>query len=313
MSDTQAQIGFEQLGLGSVLKRYRLLVPANQRDYAWKEKEVSTLLQDLTLAIADDEPQHFLGTIVTIPREHGILEVVDGQQRLATTALLLAAMKEVIGRQVPNLGRALETYIVDVDTTTLELSPKMQLNAADTQVFHELLAEGRSSSALKNRDSHERLLSAYQLAKKHLSLVAQPVKETERTRVYQRWMSFIEHKARAILLIVPTTVNAFKMFETLNDRGLKVSQADLVKNYIFGQAGPRLDQAQQVWSYIKGALETLEEEEITMTFLRQAMIAMKGYLRDSEVYEKVQESARGAQSSISFLNELESLANAMCL
>ena len=304
-----AQIGFEQLGLGAVLKRYRLLVPPNQREYAWTEKEVKKLLQDLSLAIAEDEPQHFFGTIVTIPRGNGLLEVVDGQQRLATTAIVLAAMKHISEGGAGNLPRALENYIVDVDTDTLEVAPKMTLNTADTTVFHELLLDGQSPSALPARDSHQKLIATYKLARAHLLLTAKTVADAERTRVFQRWMNYVEHKARAILLVVPDTVNAFKMFETLNDRGLKVSQSDLVKNYIFGQAGARLPEAQQTWAYTKGALETLEEDDITMTFLRQSLIAMKGYLREAEVYEEVQKSAKGVQSSLSFLLELEALAN----
>lgn len=310
MSDPQAQIGFEQLGVGAVLKRYRLLVPPNQRDYAWKEKEVSTLLADLALALNEDEPQHFLGTIVTIPRSNGVLEVVDGQQRLATTALILSAMRHIAtgAGNSDNLSRALENYLIDVDTSTLEMSPKMTLNTSDTAVFHELLLTGKSPSALPNRDSHERLVAAYNIARKQLTIVAKAVKETDQTRVFLRWMNYIEYGARAILLIVPNNVNAFKMFETLNDRGLKVSQSDLVKNYIFGQAGSRLGEAQQTWSYIKGALETIEEEDITMLFLRQSLIAMSGYLRETEIYEKVQSIAKGVQSSVTFLQELESLS-----
>ncbi|WP_298158245.1 DUF262 domain-containing HNH endonuclease family protein [Brevundimonas sp.] len=309
MAKVQSEIGFEQLGLGAVLKRYRLLVPANQRDYAWEKKEVQNLLEDLAAAINDDEPQHFLGTLVTIPRANGVLEVVDGQQRLATTALVLAAMRQVSLQGSDNLPKALEAFLTDVDTETLEDSPKMTLNAADSAVFHELLLTGKSQSALPNRDSHGRLVAAYGLAKAQMTAVAKPFSEADRTKAFLRWMKYIEFNARVILLKVPDDVNAFKMFETLNDRGLKVSQSDLVKNYIFGQSGTRLSEVQQLWSYVKGALETLEEEDITMTFLRQSLIAMNGYLKETDVYERVQTSVKGAQSSVNFVTELESLAN----
>jgi uncharacterized protein with ParB-like and HNH nuclease domain len=46
MPDTEAEIGFAQLGLGSVLRQNQLTVPANQRDYAWTEKEVKALSRD---------------------------------------------------------------------------------------------------------------------------------------------------------------------------------------------------------------------------------------------------------------------------
>lgn len=311
MASDQNQIGFEQLGLGAVLKRYRLIVPPNQREYAWTSKEVSALLKDLTAAMSADEDQHFLGTLVTIPKGLDSLEVVDGQQRLATTALALAAMRHIVQGSATNLARALENYLNDVDNDTLEMSPKMRLNTADTSVFHDLILTGDASGSRQvGRESHDLLIDAYATAKSHMMDVSRPVRENDRVKIFQKWMNYIEFNARAILLKVPNSVNAYKMFETLNDRGLRVSQSDLVKNYIFGQSGPeRLAEAQQVWSYIKGALETLDEEDITINFLRQALISMHGVVRQTDVYEKVQSIAVGVQSSLNFLNELERASN----
>jgi hypothetical protein len=59
---------------------------------------------------------------------------------------------------------------------------------------------------------------------------------------------------------------------------------------------------------MRGHLEPLEEEDITVTFWRQAMIAIRGHLRESEVFEKVQGSAKGPKTSTQFLASLESLA-----
>ena len=71
-----------------------------------------------------------------------------------------------------------------------------------------------------------------------------------------------------VLLRVPSGANAYKMFETLNDRGLRTSQADLIKNYLFGRADDRIQEVQGRWSYKRGTLESLEEENITVVFLR---------------------------------------------
>src|SRR5450432_3379664 len=95
----RSQIAFEELGLGSVLSRYTLHVPPNQREYAWEiDPHVTKLLTDFARAINDSGP-YFLGTVVTIPRGEGILEVVDGQQRLATTAILLAEIRNYLKQQ----------------------------------------------------------------------------------------------------------------------------------------------------------------------------------------------------------------------
>ena len=93
MPEPRSQIAFDQAGLGNILKTYQLAVPPNQREYAWTDIEVTTLFQDIAKAISDDA-DYFLATIVTIPRADGALEVVDGQQRLATTALLLTAIRD---------------------------------------------------------------------------------------------------------------------------------------------------------------------------------------------------------------------------
>src|SRR5437588_11982176 len=94
MPEAEGQIGFDQLGLGSVLRQTQLAVGPNQCEYSSSEKEVNQLLQDFAKAIADGEKPYFLGTIVTIPRQNGILEIVDGQQRLATTAILLSSIRD---------------------------------------------------------------------------------------------------------------------------------------------------------------------------------------------------------------------------
>ena len=106
MTDTGRQIGFEQLGIGSVLSRNFLFVPLNQREFSWTDHQIQAFFHDLNKAITDSERihQYFLGTIVTIPKKPGELEVVDGQQRLATTAILLSTIRDALkGREAEKL------------------------------------------------------------------------------------------------------------------------------------------------------------------------------------------------------------------
>ena len=91
------------------------------------------------------------------------------------------------------------------------------------------------------------------------------------------------------------------MFETLNDRGLRTTQADLIKSFLLEKAGePRLLEAQQKWAFMRGTLESLEEEEIIITFLRQALIIMRGYLTAADVYDAVQDQVKGPQEQFSY-------------
>ena len=124
------------------------------------------------------------------------------------------------------------------------------------------------------------------------------------------WVSFVENRAVVVLLRVPDDANAYKMFETLNDRGLRTSQADLIKNYLFGRSGDRISEVQSRWSYMRGTLESLEEENITVDFLRHALMAIRGFIRESQVYDTVQKLVKGEQAAIDFCSTLENLSTA---
>jgi uncharacterized protein with ParB-like and HNH nuclease domain len=79
-------IAIGEAGIGSVLTKYPLRVPLNQRSYAWEEGHVNTLLTDFSNALTGENKTYFLGTIVLTHSGDSKWEVADGQQRLATTA-----------------------------------------------------------------------------------------------------------------------------------------------------------------------------------------------------------------------------------
>ena len=125
-----------------------------------------------------------------------------------------------------------------------------------------------------------------------------------------RWVDFVERHALVVLLKVSNNADAYRMFETLNDRGIRTSQADLVKNFLFGKSGSRFDEVQTRWSYVRGALESVGEEEITITFLRHALTVIGGFVREAAVYDRVQELVKSDFQAVSFATKLETLAYA---
>ena len=307
---SQTQFAFQQLGLAGVLKQYRVRVPPNQREYAWTDEvQVSKFLTDLNRAIADNRPDYFLGTIVTIPKSNNLLEVVDGQQRLATTAILLAAIQKYLLNSEKLLAQSLDQFLTDIDRDKRQLVPKLQLNLVDNEYFRRLITSaGHDEKDSPTKPSHHLLISAYEMATKHVRKIVAGLDAKDHGDALNRWITFLEHGATVILVKVPTDRNAYKMFETLNDRGLRTSQADLVKNYLFGESEDRLSEAQEKWAQMKGTLELMDEDDITVNFLRYALIAIRGHLTTDEVYEEVQQHAKGPYSAVTFLTSLEVLA-----
>lgn len=305
------QIELDPYGLGTILKQYFVKVPLNQRDYAWEEENVKQLLDDFGRAIASAE-EHFVGSIVTIPVGKDQLEVVDGQQRLATTALFLAAIRERLrALDEPQLVTSVSAYLSDIVRKTREEVPKLSLNVDDNDLFAYLLRTGRPDVDVNyKRDSHKKLIKAYDIATKRVAAIVKPLAERDHGDLLNQWIDFIEHEAVAVLLRVPDDVNAFRMFETLNDRGLKVSQADLVKNHLYKTANGRQAEAQAKWTQMRSILESLDDDDVPlMLFLRHAMIVMEGHMREVEVFTKVQERAKSPQLVVTLAARLEQMAN----
>ena len=308
--EARSQIAFEELGLGAILNRYRLRVPPNQREYSWEvDPHVIKLLQDFARAIDDDGP-YFLGTIVTIPRGEGELEVVDGQQRLATTALLLAAVRDYLSAH----GESEVATSIDNDFLWVyyrerrERIPRLTLNVDDNGLFERIVTGGDLGEP--SRASHERLLAAREQARRHVQRIVSALDERDHVDLLNRWISFIQYRALVVLLRVPGERDAYRMFETLNDRGLRTSQADLIKNHLFGKAASRMNEVQSRWSYMRGALEAgSDDADITITFLRHALIVQHGFMREAAVYDRTQDAVKSEQTAVTFGAALETLAN----
>src|SRR4051812_40172310 len=88
-------IEFELKGIGKVLSSGNLKVPRNQREYSWEEEHVIDLCNDLYEASRKHKTSYFLGTVVLTTSKHNALEVVDGQQRLATIAIMLSVIRDI--------------------------------------------------------------------------------------------------------------------------------------------------------------------------------------------------------------------------
>ena len=265
-----------------------------------------------SLGLCPSRRYYFLGTIVTVPKSAEMLEIIDGQQRLATTAIFLAQIRNYLRELEPLISERINNgFLTDIDRQRRERVAKLQLNLDDNEYFRGLITSPDTKNALKpNKQSHILIWEAFRAANDQVKKIVSEYSLKDHGDILNKWIWFVEHNAQVVLLKVPTEANAYRMFETLNDRGLRITQAHLVKSYLFGQSGEaRVAEAIQKWALIRGVLESLEEEDITVTFLRHALIAIRGFLRQQEVYDAVQFQAKGPQTAIAFLNILEELAN----
>ena len=93
------------------------------------------------------------------------------------------------------------------------------------------------------------------------------------------------------------------MFETLNDRGLKASQADLIKNFLLKLCGDHIAEGQQKWAKMKAVLESIGHGDITVNYIHHLLITKQGPTKEREVLDRVRGLANSRSKALQFLEE----------
>lgn len=303
MPHTQTAIHLK--GIAQVLAEQRLQVPVHQRSFEWEE-QVRELLEDVEAAFGREHEEYFLGTLVIISGTAAQPpHVLDGQQRLATVTLMLAAMAEEF--DAANDGRSATTlrdnYLAKFDIVTKTESPQLRLNEADDPYFRTLLKPGYASPTRSAPASHKRLYDARVNVGSWVQrkLACEPDKPDWLGRMFQ----FLTESAYAIHLTVPDDSNAFLIFETLNDRGLDLSIADLLKNYLLSRAGTEdLRSVLDLWIKAQASLKAYGGEESFRVFLRHFWISKYETVRERDLYRKMKARITSKVNAVEFAQAL---------
>ena len=310
MSNEQT-IGFDHKGIGSALAHNQFSVPPNQREYSWEADHVTDLLSDFTNAIDSNQATYFLGTIVLTSGGGETPEVADGQQRLATSTILLAVIRDYFkARKDYQRSASIEQeFLKKIELETKDTVPRLRLNVDDHEFFTKYVVDGEHATT-PTRESHKRIAKAAQLAAEHIEAVVKShlKDEAKAARLFE-WVKFIKSGAQVILMKVPDHLNAFVMFETLNDRGLKASQADLLKNHLLSQCGNKINEGQQKWARMVAVMESVEPDDLVMTYLHHFMILKTGPTTAREVFDKVKDKVTSQARALELLDELAEGAN----
>lgn len=217
-------------------KKADFLIPDYQRPYAWSEDQCQTLWDDIfsfsfpnnNYEDFDDNEEYFLGSIVTYKNEEGKSEVIDGQQRLTTLMLILRAFYDKFYNmqdQNSKLTRErIEKCIWKTDTfgkadkTMLKIDSEVATDN-DKEEFLELLKTGAVNPKSK---------SQYVINYKFFQ-----GKIDEFLHSFASYFPYLPARILANCILLPIEAEsqdtALRIFSTLNDRGLPLSDADIFK------------------------------------------------------------------------------------
>lgn len=302
------QIRIDLEGIAHVLSDNRLKVPTFQRSYAWETTHVTELLQDVAASIKAGTNEYFLGSVVVSTEHAGVLEVVDGQQRLATVTLILCQIRDYfLENSEGERAATLENdFLLKRDLRTQEAVPRLTLNDIDHNYFQKTVLARPGSpdrTLLPSRSSHKLIKEACETARKHIQSIA----STSRTPVdaLLDYIDYLNEKAKVILVQVPDHANAFTIFETLNDRGIDLAISDLLKNYLFYRADNRIAEVQTAWAAMLGALTAVDTDASVVDYIRHYWSSRNGATRERDLYSAIRKRISSKQAAVDLGRGLE--------
>ncbi len=301
-----SSIGFGLAGIGQVLDSRLLAVPVYQRSYAWDADQLDDFCTDLKNAFHSDPDEYFMGTIV-LSREgsEGRDTVIDGQQRLATTCLLMAAIRDYFCNHDEDDRRRHihSTYIGSYDDEADEYISRLVLNSEDDAFFRERVVNG-DEAAEAGRDSEKLIDAAYDRLAEFVEEQAASVGPKSAVKHLTAWRHFVHDRVRVIWVEVPTESDAFLIFETLNDRGADLTLADLLKNFLFGKVKPsKLTEVRDSWLLALSAFDM--DAEIFVTFIRHYWSSVHGPTRERDLYSAIKNGVTNHSQALKFAKDLE--------
>jgi len=241
-----SSIKSEERSIGSILADKRpLRVPAYQRSFSWTKTQIDDLWEDIQSILYDGQEQYFLGSMVFIQKADNSLEVVDGQQRLATVSLLLAAIRDGFAA-IDDKSRAqhVEThYLCSRDLKTLEAAPKLSLNETDNELYCQIIDAKKQYAEISAISRNKELMESNRLLARTYVMFYDLVKKGSANFTNTVYLSTIVEAITddisGIQIITNNEDSAYVLFETLNDRGIDLTLSDMLKNFLFSKAGRR--------------------------------------------------------------------------
>lgn len=245
MKPVEYQLLYGLLGPGSNGKQF--IIPVYQRNYTWKKNDqIAKLMDDINVLLKNNESKHFIGTIITYPTTvRGFVEnsVVDGQQRITTIFLIVHALRKLfkdkareneknVSKAVPGTDDFFRGYLENTFFEKNELSVKykykLKPQVSDDDAYNYISKENFDELA-KCDDSSNIKQNFYYIYDVLNGFI-------EEGYDYMSILSTL-NRLYVVLIELDNSDNPQEIFESINSTGAKLSQSDLIRNFILMNKG----------------------------------------------------------------------------
>lgn len=288
--------------------KYAFYIPSFQRPYSWGSEQASELFSDLVGAAKGFNPNektkkdttpYFLGSIVLIKKENEIeAKVIDGQQRLTTLALLMSALRVTLPNKENQDAVWKRLFQKGVAIEGTKDGCRITLRERDHEFFEKNILGPENLDGLEARLNEALPDPQRRLAQNCLYFLKQvkELKADDRDAL----AGFILQHTFLVVVSTPDLESAFRIFSVLNDRGLDLTVADILKAEITGEIKDQKEQDAYVKEW-EDAEEELGTTRFADLFSHIRMIYGRSKLRKT-VLEGFRESVKAASRPKEFID-----------
>jgi hypothetical protein len=271
----------------------RIVVPEFQRGYSWEKRHVGAFWEDIE-AFQTDAPlkgkrsKHFLGPIVIIEENERTL-LLDGQQRIATATILLCVIRDCALALGTSDAKVFASSIQTEFIHKEDIGYTLTMSELDNPFFCEHIQTLREIPGGRPKPSvrtNRNILNAHNYLMEQVKALIRngdPHASLAQLRVLRKTVRDGLVMAR---ILVTSEDDAYHIFETLNDRGLRLSVPDLLLNLLMRSAAKEHRSAiRQLWTDLTQSLKSEDPRD----FVRHMWVSEKGDLKRGTLFSALKE------------------------
>lgn len=279
---------------------FQFIIPVYQRNYTWKKNlQVEKLIDDINKLKRNPESTHFLGSIITYPTHVGNvteLSVVDGQQRITTIFLLIHALKKIVidislSTNQSETNKTSTMQAIDYTFKGYIQNNFWQKDSPEARKYkYRLKPQVADDDAFKyiadeNYDELKSISNSSQIKQNFYYLVDQ-FKSTINSLDDAISMLSVLNQLYIVDINLDKNDNAQEIFESINSTGAKLTQSDLIRNYILMDKPDQIQETLYEKYWKKFESNTNHGEKLD-TFFRFYLASKLYYLMSSNnIYEE---------------------------
>jgi hypothetical protein len=274
-------------------ERRPVVLPEFQRPFSWEKSQIASFWGDLQAFLpkfrkSPIDASYFLGPIVVLDDSKKII-VLDGQQRLATSTILLSKIRDLArslgaGAQVgQDFARDLQRDIIEKSKSPLTYS--LTLGELDEPFFRAAIKCDPPTATKATLRSHQLIQAAAEYFANELGLFVQGQSAQVALESLGELQTVVTKAMTLVAVTVKDEEDAYDIFESLNDRGLRLSVPDLVVNLLLRRC-PDTQSRQTVRQKWNTVIQELGKRDVSR-FLRHLWISQFGDLKARGLYSEI--------------------------